>query len=166
MERCDECGYVYDLGAALSVGDGIVGDVDDLVELVRRTTADSRARPEPTTWSVLEYVCHVRDVLAVHRERVLVARRLERPVVTPMGIEERVDHDGYSEQSIIDVERQVIEAARLFANVLGRLGPDDWERTTVMHHSAGSSERSLRWVALHAGHEVRHHLLDVRRQLS
>jgi hypothetical protein len=26
-------------------------------------------------------------------------------------------------------------------------------------------ERSLRWVAVHTAHEVRHHLLDVRRQL-
>ena len=49
-----------------------------------------------------------------------------------MGVEERVEHDGYAEQSIVDVERQVIEAARLFANVLRRLGPVDWERTTVM----------------------------------
>lgn len=57
---------------------------------------------------------------------VLAARRVDRPLVTPMGIEERVEHDGYSEQSIVDVERQVIEAARLFANVLGRPGPADW----------------------------------------
>src|SRR5438445_802990 len=27
-------------------------------------------------------------------------------------------------------------------------------------------ERSLRWVAVHTVHEVRHHLLDVRRQLE
>jgi hypothetical protein len=68
---------------------------------------------------------------------------MERPVVTPMGIKERAGHDGYAEQSIVDVERQVIEAARMFANVLGRLGPQDWERTTVMP-GAEPSERSLR----------------------
>lgn len=164
MERCDECGFVYDTARAPSAGDEIVHSVSDLCGLLRNTTADVRRRPEPRTWSVLEYCCHIRDVLLVHRERVLVARRAERPLVTPMGVEERVEHDGYAEQSIVDVERQVIEAARLFANVLRRLGPVDWERTTVMR--ATPPERSLRWIAVHAQHEVRHHLLDIRRQLA
>jgi hypothetical protein len=165
MERCEECGFVYDVAGATSAGGGIVQCVGELSELLRNTAADVGARPEPHTWSVLEYACHVRDVLLVHRERVLVARREDRPLVTPMGIAERVEHDGYSEQSIVNVERQVIEAARLFANVLGRLGPEDWERTTVMR-GAEPSERTLRWVAVHAEHEVRHHLLDIRRQLT
>ena len=166
MEGCEECGFVYDVGRAHSAGDGIVRRIGELAELLEATTGDIRARPEPRTWSVLEYACHVRDILLVHRERVLVARRVDRPVVTPMGVEERVEHDGYSGQSATDVTRQLIEAARLFANVLQRLGPADWDRTTVMQGSPESSERSLRWIALHAEHEVRHHLLDVRRQLT
>ena len=30
---------------------------------------DARARPEPSTWSPLEYACHVRDVFAIFLER-------------------------------------------------------------------------------------------------
>jgi hypothetical protein len=165
MERCEECGFIYDIASALSAGDGIIQSVAELSELLARTSAEVRTRPEPGTWSVLEYSCHIRDVLLVHRERVLVARRVERPVVTPMGIKERVEHDGYSGQSIVDVERQLVEAARMLANVFGRLGPADWDRTTVMH-GAAPSEFSLRRVAVHAEHEVRHHLLDIRRQLT
>ena len=51
----------------------------------------------------------------------------------------------------------------MFANVLARLGPSDWDRTVIYNYPV-ATERSLRWVAEHTLHEVRHHLLDVRRQ--
>jgi hypothetical protein len=106
----------------------------------------------------------MRDVLLVQRERVLAARRTDTPSFAPMGRDERVDHDGYAEQSPADVARQARDAAALFANVLARLG-DDWERTVVYNYPA-PFERSLRWVAVHTVHEMHHHLLDVRRQLA
>jgi hypothetical protein len=80
----------------------------------------------------------------------------------PMGRDERVEHDGYMEQDPDDVVRQLTDAAQLFANVLSRLGPNDWDRT-VMYSYPAPLERSLRWMAVHTVHEVRHHLLDVRR---
>jgi hypothetical protein len=49
--------------------------------------------------------------------------------------------------------------------VLSRLSPDDWERT-VMYNYPALFERSLRWVAVHTVHEVRHHVLDVQRGLE
>ena len=101
----------------------------------------------------------------MQRERVLTARRVDRPSFDLMGREERVEHDGYAEQDPADVARQLIDAGKLFANVLSRLDPQDWERTAIYPYPE-PSERSLRWVALHSLHEVRHHLLDVRRQLA
>jgi hypothetical protein len=101
----------------------------------------------------------------VQRERVLAARRTDRPSFHPMGRDERVDHDGYAEQDPGDVARQLNDAALLFANVLSRLEPEDWQRT-VMYNYPALFERSLRWVAIHTVHEVRHHVLDVRRQLA
>jgi hypothetical protein len=154
--HCDECGYVYDLDAAPGAAAAIVDLSDDLAAHVGNAT-----RPEPTTWSPLEYGCHVRDVLLVQRERVLYARRAEAPTFPPMGRDERVDHDGYASQDPADVARQIRDAARMFANVLSRLGADDWERTIVYNYPPPPRERSLRWVAVHTVHEVRHHLQDV-----
>jgi hypothetical protein len=71
----------------------------------------------------------------------------------------------YADQDPADVARQLVDASNLFANVLSRLGPADWERTDIYNYPT-RAERSLRWVAVHAVHEVRHHLLDVRRQLA
>lgn len=164
MDRCDDCGFEYDLSKAPTSGPVIIEGVGELAQLVSPGTASVGTRQDPQTWSPLEYCCHVRDVLLVQRERVLLTRRSERPAFDAMGRDERVEHDGYAQQQPDDVARQLSDAARMFANVLSRLSPDDWERTAIYSYPT-PTERSLRWVAAHTLHEVRHHLLDVRRQL-
>lgn len=165
VERCAECGFEYRLDEAQRAAAGIVDGALQVAALVADVDVEVRARRDPHTWSPLEYACHVRDVLLVQRERVLMARRKERPSFDPMGRDERVEHDGYAEQDPVDVARQLSDAARLLANVLGRLDGREWERT-VMYNYPELVERSLRWVAAHTLHEVRHHLDDVRRQLA
>src|SRR6516165_7108157 len=122
-------------------------------------------RPSPHGWSPLEYACHVRDLLLVQSERVLAARRRDRPVAEPMGRDERVEHDGYNNQRPGDVARQLTDATLLLSNALARLSPADWERTVIYTYPE-RAERSLGWVAAYTLHELRHHLLDVRRQLD
>jgi len=165
VDRCAECGFEYDLdategGSAASIVDGVAWLSGVLVV----PAGDLTTRRQPEVWSPLEYCCHVRDVLLVQRERVLAARRVDTPTFETMGRDERVVHDGYAAQDRLDVARQLTEAARLFANVLDRLGPGDWERTVIYNYPA-RVERSLRWVAAHTAHEVYHHAADVRRQL-
>jgi DinB family protein len=164
MDRCQECGFDYDLTEAPSAGSAIIEGVAELGALLGNSRADLRTRRQPNTWSPLEYGCHVRDVLVVQRERVLAARRIDRPSFDTMGRDERVEHDGYAEQDPARVARQLTEAAYLFANDLARLAPEDWDRS-VLYNYPTRLDRPLRWVAMHTVHEVRHHLLDVRRQL-
>jgi hypothetical protein len=164
VDQCGECGFEYDLAGAESAGPAVVTGVAELAVVLRGDPPDLRRRAQADTWSPLEYGCHLRDVLLVQRERVLAARRVDRPSFEPMGRDERVEHDGYGQQDPGAVARQLSDAASLFANVLARLDPASWERT-VMYRYPATVERSLRWVAVHTVHEVRHHLLDVRRQL-
>lgn len=164
MDRCEECGFEYDPASAEAeaAGAAIRAGVAEFAAALR--ASGSRTRPRPGTWSVLEYGCHLRDVLLVQRERVLAARRTERVVCEPMGRDERVEHDGYAEQDPADVARQLDDACALFTGVLDRLGPADWERT-LFYPYPGPTERTLRWVAAHTLHEVRHHLGDVLAQV-
>jgi hypothetical protein len=164
MERCGGCGFTYDLSTAESTGIAIVEGATAIGRLVADRGFDVTLRPQAATWSPLEFACHVRDVLLVQRERVLLARRRETPALEPMGRDERVDHDGYAHQEPDDVARQLTDAAELFANVLSRLGARDWERTVVYNYPA-PAERSLRWLAVHTLHEVLHHTADIERQL-
>ncbi len=163
VDRCEQCGFSYDETAASQAASAILAGVGELDGLLATASPLLGRRRQSETWSALEYCCHVRDVLLVQRERVLAARREQRPVFDPMGRDERVEHDGYAEQEPADVRRQLADAARLFSNVLRRLGPTDWERRVVYPYPE-PIERSLRWLAVHTQHEVEHHLLDVRRQ--
>ncbi|MDQ3764659.1 MAG: DinB family protein [Actinomycetota bacterium] len=166
MHRCPECGFIYDLGKASVAGQMIWEGIADVVAILRRNTVvDLRTRRQPSTWSPLEYGCHLRDVLLVQRERVLAARRTDRPDCPPMGRDERVDHDGYAEQESEDVARQLTDAAQMFSNVLDRLDTNDWTRSLIYNYPH-PRERSLQWVVVHTAHEVHHHLLDIRRQLT
>jgi hypothetical protein len=160
---CEICGFSYDVTAALTAGDAILLEADALAAIVETGGDELTQRPAPTTWSVLEYCCHVRDVLLVQRERVLLARRTVRPDVASMGRDERVEHDGYAQQHRVVVARQLRDAASLFAGVLARFDDETWDRTLIYNYPE-PTERDLAWVAVHTQHEVHHHLADVRAQ--
>jgi hypothetical protein len=164
VERCEECGFEYDESSFPMAAERIRAGAADLAAALTGSQADVRARRHPGRWSPLEYVCHVRDMLLVQRERLLAARRLDRPVCEPVGRDERAELDGYADQDPADVARQLLDAAQLFANDLDRLSHSGWDRT-VIYTYPHRAERSLRWLAIHTVHEVGHHLLDVRRQL-
>lgn len=164
MERCEECGYEYDLDAAAQAGDDIGVAVAELAGLMATTDRQTLVQQtRPGVWSPLQYACHVRDVLLTQRERVLLARRANVPEARSMGRDERALHDGYAEQDPIDVAEELTVAARLLVNTLDRLDPKDWERR-IVYTWPERCERTLRWLAAHTLHEARHHLLDVRRQ--
>jgi hypothetical protein len=165
VERCDECGFVYDLDASSAAAEAIRAGAAQLADVVVEAGEEGRVRREAETWSALEYACHVRDALLVQRERALAAQRVETPRSEPMGRDERVEHDGYAEQDPTAVARQLRDAALLFANVLDRLDEAGWSRALVYNYPE-RAERSLRWVAVHTRHEVEHHLADARSQVS
>ena len=138
MYECAACGFSFDLADAESVGRLIVERAQGVVLALRSTPAAMvRTRPDATTWSPLEYCCHLRDVLLVQRERVLLVRRTDRPTPEPMGRDERVEHDGYAAQDPEDVARQLEDAAALFANVLDRLDAGGLGAGARLHLSRG-----------------------------
>jgi hypothetical protein len=164
-ERCEECGFVYHLDQAETAIRLVPALAQEMALLLRAEGLDLRSRRAPEVWSPLEYACHLRDVFLVQRERVLLARRVERPVFEPMGRDERVEHDGYQSQDCEDVARQLVDAGRLFSGVIARLGAADWGRE-VLYPYPEPTPHTLAWVAMHTVHEAQHHLMDVRRQLG
>jgi hypothetical protein len=164
-DRCDECDFTYDLASAHDAGAVITAACAEAATLLVRHASMAAVRTEPETWSPLEYGCHLRDVLLVQRERVLLALRVDEPAPEPMGRDERAVLDGYAEQLPTDVARQLTDAAGLFAHLLGRLDDDQWARTLIYNYPT-PGPRSLQWIAVHTVHEARHHLGDVERQLG
>lgn len=165
MDQCEECGFVYDLDdARKSAAPSARALAADIAAILRGGEAeDLRTRRAPEVWSPLEYACHVRDVLLVQRERLLLALREQAPVFASMGREERVEHAAYAQQNPETVAAQLSVAADLFADLAARLTEEQWLRSAYYPYPE-PTERQLHWVAAHTVHEAQHHLLDIRRQ--
>lgn len=158
VTECADCQFDYERMAGQNFAASAAPIVDEYVDLLESIGVTIlRTRPSVHVWSPLEYACHVRDLLLVQRERVLAARRQDRPVAEPMGRDERVEHGGYNHQSPSDVARQLSDATLLLSNAFGRLSPADWERTVIYPYAypdPNPGERSLRWMATHTLHEL------------
>ena len=167
---CEECGFDYDGVPDADVADrlrsfgrryrapltrGLPGEsLDDLV----------RARPEPEVWSALEYACHMRDVLAVQRDRLAQAVAEDQPTFVPMGRDQRAIDGRYNEQDPAVVVDELAANAEAMADACLALSDAEWDRTGVYGYPQ-PTERNLRWVARHTIHEGHHHLLDIGRSL-
>jgi hypothetical protein len=123
-----------------------------------------RAHPIEGTWSALEYACHVRDVLSIQRERLVVARSHEGYEPEPMRRDERVAELAYNEQEPEGVADDVATNAEAIALYVETFDESDWERT-MTYNFPERAERPLTWVVRHTVHEGEHHLLDIGRVL-
>ena len=124
--------------------------------------ATLRRRIRPEVWSPLEYACHVRDVLEVQRERVLLAQVEDEPEFVPMRRDERAVELRYNEQDPASVNEQIATAADALARTLEDLDAAGWERTGVYNYPT-SQLRTVEWIGRHTVHELRHHTHDVER---
>ncbi|HWC11953.1 MAG TPA: DinB family protein [Acidimicrobiales bacterium] len=120
-----------------------------------------RARPEPDTWSALEYAAHVRDVLGWYEGWVRQVLAEDRPVLEGIDRDEAVVEYRYNEQDPTAVADELAARAEALAATLEAVPDDAWERTGVRR----GEERSLAAHARRAVHEGSHHLLDIGRGL-
>jgi hypothetical protein len=128
-----------------------------------RPDAELRRRPEPDTWSAVEYLCHLRDVYVTTTIRMHRARTEELPVVEPMLNDLRARRFRYADSDVPAVLGELAAAVAGVADELRRVGPDGWDRRVV--RGAGE-ERTVLWLLRHAAHEGRHHLADIDRGLG
>jgi hypothetical protein len=144
--------------------DHAVAVIDSLPESVRAAVADIapeclRTRPDENHWSVVEYVCHVRDVYATNTIRLHRARTEDRPVLEPMLNDLRARRFRYNQSDLEAVLDQLAATVAGFGDEVARMEPGQWAR--VVTRMPGE-ERTARWLVRQAMHEGVHHLDDIR----
>jgi S-DNA-T family DNA segregation ATPase FtsK/SpoIIIE len=169
-DRCEECGFE---AGSLAPADTVAA----LRALPRRYRAPLtrflpgedgdavlRRKPDPSTWSALEYACHVRDVFAVYAERLERTLAEETPELESMRRDGRAVRDRYNEQQPAPVADQLTKNAEHLAAQLEHLTEADWERTAILSYPE-PAPRTVLWMARRVAHEGNHHLLDIGRVL-
>ncbi len=122
-------------------------------------------RPAPEVWSAQEYCCHVRDVLLIQRDRVLLALVEEVPSFSRMYRDERAALAGYRHESIAGAVQGLAVAADLLARIFDGLTPAQLGRRCVYNYPS-AAVRDVAWLGRHSVHEAGHHLGDVRSVLA
>ncbi len=118
-------------------------------------------RPDPATWSSLEYACHVRDVYRRYKARVELMLADEDPLFPNWDQDESAVADRYDEQSPAVVVTELEVAAEDLALLLARL--DDAERARPGRRSDGASF-TVATIARYMIHDPIHHVWDVAHQ--
>lgn len=170
MERCEECGFVYGEHRPEDLADVLNGLACDFGERLRTGSDGERARllsrrVSPEVWSVVEYACHVRDVLLVQRGRLILGLVEGRPSFAPMYRDERVTLAGYAEEAPETVAAQIEMAASLAARAFGKVDEAGFGRRCLYNYPK-RQERTLGWLAQNTWHEMTHHLDDIDRVVA
>ena len=157
LERpCPECGFDASIFPCQSVPDELETRAAAWRPLLAREHAP--VRPAPTTWSTLEYACHVRDVFRVFEDR------LRRMLVEDNPLFENWDQDAtavearYGEQEPTIVADELEVAGNALVERFSDVGPDDWSRPGRRSDGSNFTVGTLSCYLLH---DVVHHLHDV-----
>jgi len=164
---CPACGFAYDAAEPASTPDAFRGFGRRYRTPLSRGLAGEdldallRVRPSAERWSALEYAGHVRDVFAVHDDRIARALAEDRPPVARMDPDELVVERAYNAQDPAALADELAEVADRLAARLAAVDGGGWQRVVVRD----GNDLTVDWMARNAAHEGGHHLLDVGRTL-
>ena len=154
--QCEECGFDPAEFRRAEIVARIGATADGWREVLARP--DVRVRPNPSTWSPLEYACHVRDVNAVMTERLEMMLRTQ-PVTFPDWDQNAAESEAtYNTQNPEHVGDQLEAATAGFAELYRLVGDDAWSRQGMR---GNGSPFTVETLGIYAVHDLEHHRHDV-----
>lgn len=161
VEReCPECGF----DASEAKAEDVPALVRDNAARWRRALDDGLirpGRPDDSTWSSLEYACHVRDVYRLYDKRLALMLSEDDPLFENWDQDATAVDDRYDEQAPPEVIADLMDAAELLATRLERASGDQWNRPG--RRSDGASF-TVSTISRYMAHDPIHHLWDVQRR--
>lgn len=156
-QPCPECGFA---AADLTV-DRIPAVIRDNATTWAAvlTLDDVVTRPDATTWSPLEYACHVRDVHRIFDVRVGMMLAEDDPRFPNWDQDETAIAERYAEQDPATVSAELLDAAERVAERYESVPPGAWGRRGFR---SNGSEFTVESIGLYHLHDIVHHARDVR----
>jgi DinB superfamily len=156
---CPECGFDSravertDIAGLLSANASSWRDL-----LATRGEADLRARPDESTWSPLEYACHVRDVFALYDYRLGLMLEQDDPLYPNWDQDATAVESDYPSQDPAVVSGELGQAADVLAARFAGVTDDQWSRPGRRSDGAAFTVETF---ARYLVHDPVHHLHDV-----
>lgn len=158
LERpCAECGFRPDDVGTGDLAAGIRANARTWEVVLSGTAAAER--PSPTTWSPLEYACHVRDVHRIFDVRVGLMLDEDDPSFPNWDQDETAVAERYGEQDPATVSAELLEAAEAVAARYESVPADAWGRCGFRSNGSAFTVESIGRYHLH---DLVHHAWDVR----
>lgn len=161
LRPCPECGFDARSVAREDVA-ALIRDNADAWRQVFDQRADVARRPDPRTWSPLEYGCHVRDVFQLYDYRLRLMLESDDPHYPNWDQDATAVESGYSTQDPAKVIVELRSAAEALAGAFAGVSGDQWQRTGNRSDGATFTVESFARYLLH---DVVHHLHDVDKTL-
>ena len=154
--RCPECGFD---ATAIKGNEVSALLVDNAAQWRLKISADDvRLRKLEDVWSPLEYACHVRDVLSLAQERILLMLNHEHPAFANWDQDATAIAARYEMQDPDLVAEELVLRASELVELLDGIEAPSWSRSGVR---SNGSIFTIDSFARYMLHDVVHHLYDV-----
>jgi hypothetical protein len=125
-----------------------------------------RTIPEPGVFSPIQYAAHVRDILRVYGDRMVLGVEEDSPTVPIFNPPQEV-FEGYNHLDTQELAADLEAQARRLAEIVGTMDPSNWSRIVVNDRGQyGVYTFTIAGLGCNAAHEVHHHLLDAKGTLG
>jgi hypothetical protein len=121
---------------------------------------DARRRPAATTWSTVEYACHVRDTTRIFRARLQLMLAEDDPTFDNWDQDVTAVEENYFSQQPSHVARELIGEAEATAAAFDAVQQDQWDRSGLR---SNGSIFTVETFAVYFLHDVEHHVHDISR---
>ena len=155
-KRCPECGFEASAIPLADLPDLVRGNAAAWSAVLARP--DVRRRPEPGTWSPLEYGCHVRDACHVFAGRLALMLTADDPPFADWDQDATAIERDYPAQDPRQVAADLVRNAGEIADGFAAVRPDQWARTG---RRSNGSVFTVATLARYFAHDPVHHLHDV-----
>ena len=155
-KRCPECGFDARSIPRADLPDLIRSNAGAWPAVLARP--DVRVRPDPRTWSPLEYACHVRDTCRVFAGRLELILAEDDPLFANWDQDATAIEEDYAVQDPHAVTAELLRSAGEIASGFAAVRPDQWDRTG---RRSNGSVFTVETLARYFVHDPVHHLHDV-----